>query len=113
MHLISRNYSYKINKEYLEAPRNARRAVALFELAVDNSKDKQHQNRNNGNRYNPICSHPAENLLVKHFPKHAATRIRDDLPTRHPSQSLHTPINIPFTLQQNIPCMLDRLSLPM
>ncbi len=87
--------------------------MALFELAVDNSKDKQHQNRNDCNRYNPICSHPASKVLIKHLPNHAATGIRDDLPTRHPSQRFHTPINITLTLQQNVTGMLDRLSLPM
>jgi hypothetical protein len=38
---------------------------------------------------------------------------RIDLPTRHPPQRLHTPINISLTLQQCIACMLDRLSLSM
>jgi hypothetical protein len=34
------------------------RALSLFEFAVDDGENEQHQNRNNGNRYNPICSHP-------------------------------------------------------
>lgn len=74
-------------------PPNARRAISLFELAVDDSKDKQNQDRNDGYRYNPICSHPAPPVLVTSFRKDTSTGIRDDLPTRHPSQRLHTPIH--------------------
>ena len=103
-------------KEYLKTagtPEESSLSRSLFELAVDDSENKQNQNRNNGNGYNPICSHPVSRSSVKHLPKYAATGIRDDLPTRHPSQCLHTPIDVSFTLQQNIPCMLNRLSLPM
>lgn len=41
------------------------------------------------------------------------TGLRDDLPTRHPPQRLHTPIHIPLTLQQRRIRMLNRLPLPM
>ncbi len=39
--------------------------------------------------------------------------IREQVPTRHPPQRLHTPLHIPLTLQQAPPRMLNRLPLRM
>jgi hypothetical protein len=48
------------NKRVSGSRPNAKRALPLFELAVDDSKNKQNQNRNNSNGYNPIRSHPEQ-----------------------------------------------------
>jgi hypothetical protein len=60
---ITRGYSYTTERVSGNRP-NATRAISLFEFAVNNSNNKQNQNRNDRNRYNPICSHPVSKPSV-------------------------------------------------
>ena len=47
-------------------PSNAVLTVAnSLEFAVDNPDNQQHQNRDDCNSYNPICSHPAQAMVSK------------------------------------------------
>jgi len=90
----------------------------LLKLAIHNRNNQNHQHRNNRHGYNPICSHPATEISPSSLPPKNLTTTknpkepgRKELPTRHPPQSLHTPIHIPLTLQHRRPRMLNRLPL--
>ena len=82
-----------------------------MEFTVNDRKNQQHQHRNDRNGYNPICSHPMPHLLAKDVLTISPRVKRDQIPTRHPPQRLHTPVHVPLALQQRPPRMLDRLSL--
>jgi hypothetical protein len=88
--------------------------AGLTELANDHGEDQEYKHRDDRNRNHPICSHPTMGQLVFITPRHPAKVVWENtVPTSHPPQSLHTPINIALALKERTLRMLNRLPLPM
>lgn len=81
----------------------------LLEFAIDDQDYQKNEHGDDRNRYNPICSHPAAESMRN--PKGPYGGERDEIPTSHPPERLHTAIHIPLTLQHRRPCMLNCLPL--
>jgi hypothetical protein len=73
--------SVSLSMRHILRERNCAPCASSLELAIDNADNKKHQNGNDRNRYNPICSHPTQfrisvTLHLQHQPQGKRSHLR-------------------------------------